>query len=268
MIKYDYHTHSWHSTDSLTPLDKNIEKAISLGLAEIAATDHVDFYYPTGKILYNMPVDKYVKDVMEMQKKFHGQIKVLLGVEFGLRPDAVATATKIANEYDFDFILGSMHEHVNGTAFHKAEFYEGRTKQVAYNDYFESMIETIKSSDCFDVVGHLDYIERYGRYHDSTLHYKDHTEVIDQLLKAIIDKGKGIEINTAGYAYGLEHPHPRVEILRRYKELGGEILTVGSDGHTTRNIGQYFEHANALLQEAGIKYVTTFEKRKPTMVKI
>ena len=268
MIKYDYHTHSEYSIDSYTPLEKNIERAIQIGLDEIAATDHVDFYYPSGEIMGNMPIDSYVQSVLHAQKKYHGRIKVVLGIEFGLRPDAVKTATKIAQSYDFDFILGSMHEHISGMPFHRAEFYKGREKQAAYDDYFESLLTTINSCDCFDVVGHLDYIERYGHYQNNDLHYHNHIDRVDALLRAIIDKGKGIEINTSGYAYGLGHPHPRLDIVRRYLSLGGEILTVGSDAHTAKNIGQHFDRTYAFLKESGIKYLTTFEKRKPTMVKV
>ena len=270
MIKFDYHSHSVFSPDSFASLEDMVHYALKRGLTELAITDHMDFYYPSGKLINHTPIKKYAQAVLKAQEIFEGQIKILLGAEFGLRPDSVATATKIANEHDFDFIIGSMHEHADGYGYHSSQFFGGRTKKQAYDACFENMAATVNMCDpsTFDVVGHLDYVERYARYPDKTLHYSEHHETIDALLRAIIDKGKGIEINTAGFAYGLGHAHPRIEILRRYKELGGEIITVGSDAHNSKALGQYFDEAGKMLEQAGIKYITSFKKRKPSMIKI
>ena len=268
MIKLDYHSHSFFSPDSYATIDEMAEMAIELGIEEYAVTDHVDFLHPSGKLANAQPMSRYVNAVLEKQRNFAGRLKILLGVEFGLRMDSIASAEKIAAEYDFDIIIGSTHEYLDGTDYYLPNFYGTKAKQEAYTAYFENMLNVINACDCFDVVGHLDYIERYGRYNDKTLHYKDYAEVIDAVLRAVIQKGKGIELNTSGLAYGLGHAHPCSEILRRYKELGGEILTVGSDAHRPVAVGQYFENAKKILEDVGIKYITSFENRKPTMVKI
>jgi len=268
MITFDYHTHSNHSPDSTTLISDMLLRAIDIGITEYAITDHMDFAYPASIYASHNLLDAYVKDVQSAQKKFAGQINILLGIEFGLRPDCAAVTSQIAESYDFDFIIGSMHEDTKGFDFGFAQFFRGRTKREAYTTYFESILETVNACDAFDVLGHMDYIERYGRFEDKSLHYKDYKEIIDEILKVVIAKGKGIEINTSGYAYGLGHPHPRLEILKRYKELGGEILTIGSDCHHPRALAQHFEHVPAFLAAADIKYITRFKKREPIFTKI
>ena len=268
MIKFDYHTHSHYSPDSFARIEDMASHAIKCGITELGISDHFDFFYPDGELANPGNVSKYISSIKKAQKKFEGKLKILVGAEFGLRRDAIATATDIAKNHDFDYIIGSMHEHSSGYGYHSANFFGSLSKERAYRIYFENMLQVVNDCDCFDVIGHLDYIERYGRYADKSLVYKDYADVIDELLKAIIAKGKGIELNTAGYSYGLGHPHPQLNILRRYRELGGEILTVGSDSHRPDSIGQYFNKAAHVLEEAGIKYITSFKSRKPKMIKL
>jgi histidinol-phosphatase (PHP family) len=268
MIKFDYHTHTHHSPDSGALLDDMVRRAILLGLTEYAITDHMDFVYPVPEFRNKTWFSKYIRAVLRAKEKYADKIKILLGIELGLRPDCAAIGAQIANAYDFDIIIGSMHQDTEGIDFGYAQFFSGRNKQEAYNAYFESILATIRACDCFDILGHLDYIERYGRYDDKSLHYNDHKEVIDEILKTVIDKGKGIEINTSGFAYGFDRPHPQPAILRRYKELGGEILTIGSDAHRPDAIAFGYNKSKKIMEEAGFKYITRFEKRKPSFIKI
>ena len=270
MIKFDYHTHTNHSFDGLATIDQMIQQAIALGLEEYAITDHLDFSYPDQRVLSPRGIDANVKLIEQARDKYSDKIKILVGVEFGLRPDLAEAGAKIAENYDFDIIIGSMHE-INEIDFYLPNLYRGRTQREVFSLYFENMLDTIKACDCFDVLGHIGYVERYARRHMGgqvvDLKYADYADIIDEILKAIINKNKGIEINTSGYAYGLRRTHPQADIVRRYRELGGEIITVGSDTHHPDNVGGSFDKAQAVLEEAGFAHITRFRNRKPEFIK-
>jgi len=267
MIKADYHTHTNFSTDGQATMDAMIEQAIKLGLKEYAITDHMDFTYPDRRILGNFEASDMVNAMQAAKTKYEGRIKVLVGMEISLRPDVADIARQMVSEHEFDFIIGSPHD-VKGIDVGWTQFHHGRTKHEAHAAYFEHMLDVVHTCDSYDVLGHFDYVERYGPYTDKSLRYDDHREIIDEILKIVISKGKGIEINTAGYFYGLGHAHPQMDILQRYMQLGGEIITIGSDAHRPENIAQYFDDAYKMLQQVGVKYIALFDKRKPRFISI
>jgi histidinol-phosphatase (PHP family) len=147
-------------------------------------------------------------------------------------------------------------------------YFEGRSDHDSFIEYFRSIPENISAFDNFDVYGHLDYVVRYAPEQNAHYSYLDYMDLIDEILTALISRGKGIEINTAGFKYGLGHPNPTEGIIKRYRELGGEIITVGADAHVPDAVGYDFEKLSGILSDAGFKYFTVFEKRKPTFIKI
>jgi len=267
MIKFDYHTHTDHSFDGKATIDQMIKQAIEVGLEEYAITDHIDFTYPEQRIISPTGIAANVAAVETARERYKDKIKILVGMELGLRPDLAEAGAKIAESYDFDIIIGSMHE-IKGVDFYYPDLHQGRTKHEVFMLYFENMLDTVRACDCFDVLGHIGYVERYIRgEEDKSLKYADYSGIIDEILKVIIHKGKGIEINTSGYPYGLGHTHPQVDVVRRYRELGGEIITVGSDTHRPENVGGSFDKAQQVLEQAGFTHITRFDKRKPEFVK-
>ena len=118
----------------------------------------------------------------------------------------------------------------------------------------------------FDVYGHIDYVVRYGPNKNQFYSYKKFSDIIDEILKKIISTGHGIEINTAGFKYRLGHPNPTEDIIKRYHELGGEIITIGSDGHKPEHLAYDFNKIPALLNSCGFDYYTVFEGRKPVNI--
>ena len=168
---------------------------------------------------------------------------------------------------DFDFVIGSSHV-VHGIDPYYPVYYEGRTETAAYREYFESILENIAAFDEFDVYGHIDYVVRYGPNKNADYTYKKFKDVIDEILRQLVARGKGIELNMAGFKYGLGHPNPTEEILHRYRELGGEIITVGADGHAPDQIAWDFEKVPGILKAAGFDYFTVFTKRKPEFILI
>jgi len=259
--------------DSNTAIEGMIEAAIDAGFSEIAITDHCDFTWPDIEILqthprltrpYSFCFEQYCGYVQKMQHRYHDKITVLLGCEMGIRHDVGEAIQKITDAHSFDFVLGSMHD-FEGLDFSYREFFKTRTKFEAYSEYFELMAAAVDACD-FDVLGHMDYIERYAPYSDPTLKYADYAEYIDNVLRKVIAKNRGIELNTGSFNYGMTRPHPSLEILSRYKELGGKIITFGSDAHSPKRLGAHFDEAVELAKQAGFRYFAAFSQRKARML--
>ncbi|MDE7428670.1 MAG: histidinol-phosphatase HisJ family protein, partial [Lachnospiraceae bacterium] len=195
------------------------------------------------------------------------KITLLFGIELGLQPHLSKRNAAFAKAHDYDFIIGSSHL-CNGKDPYYASFYEGRSQEEAYREYFESILENLKVYSNFDVYGHLDYVVRYGPQKDEGYSYELYRELFDKILTKLIDMGRGIEVNTGGLAKGMRDVHPCSGILKRYRELGGEIVTVGSDAHVTGLIAHAFDRAGEILKDCGFRYYAVYEKRQPVFHKL
>ncbi len=267
MIYTDYHLHTTFSHDGISTMEAQIQNAIKLGLKEICFTEHYDIYDGLkNNSLKTIDVGNYVENFKQYKEKYKNQIRLKLGIEIGLQPDLKEAIRNMVKQYPFDFIIGSSHITCKKDIAMDASFFEGLTQKEAYTKYFREVLENIKIYDEFDVYGHIDYIVRYGGYENKIIKYSDYQEILDEILTNIINKGKGIEINTSGYRYGLEAPHPNFEILTRYKELGGKIVTIGSDAHKVQDVCSHFEKATNLLKKIGYKSYTVFENREPRFI--
>ncbi len=269
MIRADYHVHSCFSSDSETPIKDIIETAISRGFDTICITDHNDIDFPVTDegMDFQLDIEKYVAIVSALKNEYKNKITVCLGIEMGLMSHISEEVKKCVNSQPFDFVIGSSHL-VNKADPYYPEYYEGRTEVEAYRAYFESILENAKVIKDYDVYGHLDYVVRYGPTQNKNFKYDDYADIFEEILKQLITDGKGIEINTGGLYKNLGYPHPHMDILKRYRELGGEIVTIGSDGHTTDKIGYGFDKAEQYLLEAGFEYYTIFKGRKPEFRKL
>lgn len=264
---WDVHMHSQFSGDSKTPQEDMIQSAITKGLSGICFTDHLDIDYPETPTLFLLDLPNYVASIQALQEKYQKKIPICCGIELGLQPHLANVHEEILSQYPFDFVIGSSHV-VHGIDPYYPKYYENRTEDEAYFEYFESILENIRVFDSFDVYGHIDYVVRYGPNKNTFYSYKKYRDIIDTILKTLIEKGKGIEINTGGFKYGLGHPNPTEEIIKRYKELGGEIITIGADAHMPEHVAFDFEKVPSILKEAGFKYFTVFKNRKPEFIKI
>lgn len=270
-ITADCHLHSSFSGDSDTPMEKMILGGIARGLTHMCFTEHNDFDYPVtesdpaGKFEVNP--DAYLYDFLKFRDKYAGQIKLCFGVELGLQPHLARRNAAFARAHDYDFIIASSHV-CNRKDPYYPSFYEGRTQSEAYLEYFGSILENLKSYSDFDVYGHLDYVVRYGPQKDEGYSYEAYRDIFDRILEQIISMGKGIEINTAGLAKGMRDAHPCTGVLKRYRELGGEIITVGSDAHEPGQIAYAFGRAADILRDCGFRYYAVFEKRRPAFHKL
>ena len=266
MFLADYHLHTSFSPDSEAPMEAMILTAINKGLSEIAITDHVDFDFKH----YTAPdYDAYIPYFNDLKAKYQDKISIILGAEIGLENNWADNINDFTSKYSFDFIIGSSHStSTMDLYFDRLKYFENKSKKQAYSTYFEEMLKNINTCNDFNVYGHLDFISRYGIYEDNSLNYSDYADIIDQCLTSLISKNKGIEINTSGFKYGINDNYPSVDIIKRYKELGGSIITVGSDSHNPEYVGSHIDAAYQILKNAGYNYVTTFKDQKPNFVKI
>lgn len=265
MILADFHTHTHLSTDSDALPRLQVEAAIRAGMRYMCFTDHQDIDYPEvyegpGQFLVNM--EQYQRELSPLVEEYRDRISLHLGIELGLQPHLTKEIPAFAASYPFEFIIGSTHVVDNQDMYYPA-YWEGRSKKEGILRYYETTLENIRLFDCFDCYGHLDYIIRYAPDKIEGYCFEDYQDVLDEILKALIEKGKGIECNTAGFKYGLGHPNPHEDVLRRYFELGGEILTIGSDGHAPEHIAYEFQKLPELLKNCGARYYTIFKNRKP-----
>lgn len=270
-IKSDFHVHSAYSGDSNEAMEVMVQKAISLGMKDICFTEHMDLDFPVTKDCpegyFEVNVDAYLYELLNLRNKYCNDINVLFGLELGMQPACNRPNVRIAKEHDFDFIIASSHL-CNGKDPYFPEFFEGRSEEEAVREYFQSISEVLRAYSNFDVYGHLDYVIRYCPTLDANYSYDKYKDVIDPILKRLIDREKGIELNTSGLANGLKDMHPCSDILKRYRELGGEIITIGSDAHKAEDLGRYFDKAAAVLSDCGFQYYTTFDARIPVMHKL
>lgn len=262
---WDTHMHTNFSGDSEASPESMVEEAIRLGLDGICFTDHLDYNYPDDPELFLLDLDGYEKKIHAIQQQYQDRLPICFGIEIGLQPHLAAQLSEVTTFYDFDFIIGSSHV-VHGFDPYYPAYYEGKTEQEAYMEYFTSILENLEAFSDFDVYGHIDYVVRYGPNKNQCYSYREYADIIDEILRRIIAMGKGIEINTAGFKYGLGHPNPTEDILSRYHELGGEIITIGADGHKPEHIAYDFAKVPDILKAAGFRYYTVFKHRKPEFV--
>lgn len=262
MYKADYHMHTNFSDDSQALMEDQIKRAIALGFDEIVITDHNESY--PEEVEYVLPVDieEYIHQFNTMKSKYGHKINLKLGMEIGYEARGKEVLRNFVNQHPFDFIICSLHS-LEGEDFYFGTYFKGKTKKEAFTKYFQAVNQCIHEFKEFNVFGHLDYINRYWPFEDKDLNYLDYKDIIDTILKNLIHNEKGIELNTSGIRYKLGHMHPQVEILERYRELGGEIITIGSDSHRPEDVGAYHHDAREILKDVGFKYFTTFTKRKP-----
>ena len=264
---WDTHLHTKFSGDSTSNPRDMVESAMKKGLSGICFTDHQDLEYSATPGLFDLDFPTYQKEILLLKEEYKNKFPICWGVELGVQPDTVKGNIKIASTYPFDFIIASSHE-INHKDLYYSDFYVGREELDCYRQYFEAILENLHTDIDFDVYGHLDYVVRYGPNKNKYYSYEKFADIIDAILLRIIEKGKGIELNTAGFKYGLGHPNPTERIIERYRELGGEIITIGSDGHTPEQIAWDFQKVPDILKNAGFNYFTVFKDRKPNFIKI
>ena len=277
MIQADMHMHTWFSTDSeACPCDM-ADEAVRKGLKTICFTDHFDKDDLEWGEEGIFDVDAYFVEMQKLQEEYAGKLNIRIGIELGLRTYLKDYYEELTKKYPFDFVIGSVHnvpykKDAEGNILYTdpaaEKLFTDRTDKEAYRLMMETTLENVRTSDCFQTLGHLDYVVRYGKSREKEYSYTDYADIIDEILKLLIEKEKGLEVNSAGLKYGLPFAHPHPDVLKRYRELGGEIITIGADAHAPEKIGYDFDRAAQVLKECGFEYYTVFKERKPEFIRL
>lgn len=273
-ITADYHLHSSFSGDSDTPMEAQILSGIAHGLTEMCFTEHYDPDYPYENTpdvpegYFELDLEAYRAQFLKMKEKYADRIDLYFGIEIGLQPHLGSRLRDyFSKNRDFDFVIGSTHVSARMDPY-DAVFFEGRTEENAFRQYFIDEYNSLKSFHDVNTCGHLDYVVRYGRNHDRDYSYEQYKDVIDPILQLLVDNGIALEINTSALSKGCREFNPCRDAVRQYRKMGGELFTIGSDAHTPEMIAYSFDRAARFLEEEGIRYYAVFHGRKPEMKKL
>ena len=255
---FDFHLHTHVSFDGYDTARNMADAAQRAGLREICFTDHMDYdpQDPNHKLNFELVDYEKEYDALEVSG-----LTIRRGFEFGMLPDNREQFQKDLKKRDWDFVIGSIH-FVDGLDVYYHEYWEGRTYESAILRGFEDTLACVRNHDGFDVLGHLTYLGKCDANPEKKpILYKDYREMADEIMKILVEKGIGMEFNTSGLdRCGIYLPGP--EYLRRFKELGGQIVTIGSDAHHANRVGQYCREAEKIVRDI-FGYVCTFAHRKP-----
>ena len=260
----DCHMHTGFSSDSDAAPEAMAAQAVKLGMERICITDHFDMDYPGGE--FQLDTDVYWRKLEELREQYGGKLEIRRGVELGLQPHLGERIREYAKSRPFDYIIGSVHL-VRGLDPYDREQYPGTDGEL-YREYFQCTLENLRSTGGFQALGHLDYVVRYGYTKEKEYSYAAYGELIDEILRELIHRGIALEINSGGLKYGLGFANPHPDVLRRYRELGGELLTVGSDAHRPEHVGYGFRQVRDMLLDCGYAYYTEFSGGKPAFLKL
>ena len=242
-------------------MEEMVIEAINKNMKSICFTDHIDYDITENRIDMDFRTSDYFRKVKQVKYKYKKDIEILAGVEIGMQPHLNNRYNELINNNPFDFVLMSIHS-IEGKDIHLDNFTYNKKPIDALVEYYEYLYRCIEVFDNFDVIGHIDYIDRYFEDHSTLPNFDTYKPIVEKILKLVIEMGKGIEINTGGIKYGLDYYHPKIEILELYRNLGGEILTIGSDAHNPEFIGYNYKEVEKLLRELGFKYIYIYKERK------
>lgn len=258
----DTHTHSLFSSDSKMDIDAALQYTREAGLHGIVFTEHYDFDVPEGIIAFEFDPAEQQAAVREIAERYKTDITVLTGIEVGMQPASFDKIHGLLDQHTFDQIIASVHFVDQEDPYHGG-YYIGKDAKRAYGRYLETIYNCIRQMKTFDILGHFDYIARYAPYPESMC-YADFPDLFDAIFQLLIQHGRTLELNTKTYHIKPDGtPHPDPHIFRRFRELGGEALSFGSDAHKLEHIGIRFDEYAALAKEFGFRYSVYYQDRKP-----
>ena len=279
----DCHTHTQFSMDSEADIDLCVKRAAELGLAAYAITDHCECngwyekeHYPeeTWELLdyynYRADFESSVSAVTALKEKWAGKLNLICGVELGqILHDTDAAKTANADSR-VDFIIGSVHQVMGEKDFYFIE-YDKMTMDEIYGlleRYFKE-VYALSKTELFDVVGHIIYCLRYMKQrHGINADISRYDDIIAETFRNLAQNGKGIEINTSGLRQGFGDCFPNLKYAKLFRDMGGEIISFGSDSHTVEDIGANIADGMRIARAAGFTRGAYFKKRKPYFIDI
>lgn len=270
MVLSDMHTHSVHSFDAKDTVDEMCRAAIERGLYALAVTDHCEaplicFGADCEFGCFDELIPQSYAAACEAREKYAGKLRVIRGMELGEPLHDPEQTARALSYGDFDFILASVHNLKNMQDFYYMN-YSGVDVDRLLGKYFEELVKTAAFPH-FDSLSHLTYplryiVERTGKMPDLSLH-RDKT---DKIFNILIKNKKALEINVSGLFKAIGSTLPDETLVRRFRELGGEYITIGTDAHSAEMVGKGIEQGIEVAKKAGFKKYAIYEKHKPVMI--
>jgi histidinol-phosphatase (PHP family) len=258
------------SSDGRDSIEDMVGAALAAGLDEYAITDHYDYDYKDPSIDFDLDVEGYCTTLAATAKRcdrdFPGlpgagrPFRFVKGIELGMQlGEPNLRNLKVVSSCDFDFVVASVHCAWD-CAVDIPAYHERRDPETAARDYYDYTLKCLEEYDDFDVLGHINFIDRFTRIvPDEDVVW----DSVDSVIKKLVEMGKGMEVNTKIFRV-LEgrHSTPTLRMLKRYVELGGETVTTGADAHRVSEVGAGLREAEELMRAAGLRYIASFRNRE------
>lgn len=272
MIISDLHTHSNNSFDAKSSVDEMCKTALNKGLYAVAITDHCEApLIKYGKDCefgsFDTLIPKTIKEIALAKQKYSDKLNIICGLELG-EPMHDSDCTKRALSYgNYDFVLASVHNLRNTDDFYYLDYSKLNVNTLLHN-YFDEIAETADFPH-FDSLAHLTYPLRYilaktGRLPDMSEFY----DQIDNIFKILIKNNKSLEINVSGLFKELKTTLPDASLIRRYYDLGGRLITLGTDAHSVEFVGKGIEQGLEIAKSIGFKQYAIYKNHTPIMIDI
>lgn len=276
----DCHTHSTNSPDGYDAPEAMILEAASKGLCAYALTDHCEVNRWFGRKHYRElsgnPQDTYdfahdfessMEDNVRLKEKYKGKIDFICGIELGQAQFDFGLAAAVASDARLDFTIASLHQ-IKGYDDFAFTDYTKCDPAAMVRQYYREMLEVCRKGS-FDILGHLTYPLRYIEGNNGIkIDMTENDEIINEIFRTLIERGKGIEINTSGLRQKYGKPFPHMKYLKMYRQMGGDVISAGSDAHRCEDIGAGVKEGIELAAEAGFKYLSIFKNHKVQAVSI
>ena len=278
-MKADYHLHTSFSDDSIYDMEQCVLDAIEKGINEICFTDHIDYGIKLewnedgvtkrpgrdGGPIRHLNYDEYFAKIEELKNKYKDRITIRKGLEFGVQVHTIDKYERLYEKYPMDFVILSIHQ-VNDCEFYEKEYFEGLSQREYNRKHYQELLDVIKKYKHYSIVGHLDSFNRYDP--QGICPFEEYKDLVEEILKIVIEDGKGIELNTSNVRYKLDILTPRKEILEMYYRMGGRIITIGSDSHSKDQLYFNIDEARETLKKIGFTEFCTFDNMKPIFHKL
>ncbi len=263
----DVHVHSRFSFDSDEKIENYLVKARQQSVPVLGFSEHYDYdaFLDSADIgLTDIP--EYLSFIKATKSKNYLP-EILCGIEFGYSKAAEQKYKELSDSYDFDYIINSVHTLPERGDSYYPNFFVGKTTKEAYSDYFKAVLQSVKASFDYQIIGHIGYVSRYCKAVDRKIKYCDYAEIIDEILKEIIDRDKCLEINTSSGVSGSDFL-PDKDIIERYIQLGGKKLSFGSDAHKAPDYQRKSDLLLNYLKSIGVDEMFYYKARKAIAYRI
>lgn len=261
----DQHLHTIFSPDGSSPMEEYCKHAEKTGCSALTFCDHLDIGYPDPKFESSIDPAAYIESFSQCRSA-HPSLQLGLGIEAGYVPDASLRTAMFLTMLPLDFVINSVHV-VQGLDPYFPEYFSEKTREQAYQAYLEAVFDSLDAPYDFSVLGHITYVSRSAPYLSPAIQWREFPDLLDAILMRTIYLGKGLELNTSSLKR-IDTPMPSAGILRRYRELGGEIVTIGSDAHNSNRLCADFDRATDILADCGFRYYALFQNMQPVMLSL